>query len=220
MLDARQNGRVADLVAVEVQDRQHGSVANWVEKLVRLPCGRQRASFRFTVADDAGDDELGIVERRPEGMAKRVPQLAAFVNRPRRRRRNMARNPAGKRELREQLFQPGFVLADVRVKLTVGAFEVSIAHQRRAAVTGTGDVEHIQVILGLCVAMERKRQIGFFYSPLLLEILAIFKERRVPLAISSESVKWYRPKRLMCSKASGLRRRMSSASIFLPASYR
>ena len=34
-------------------------------------------------------------------------------------------------------FQPGFVLADVRINLAVGAFEVSIAHQCRTTVTGT-----------------------------------------------------------------------------------
>src|ERR1019366_4472655 len=139
MLDAGEYGWVADLVAIEVQDRQHGSIGNWVEKLVGLPCGRQGACFRFTVADNAGDDQIGIVERGPEGMTERVSQLATFVNRPWRRRRNMAGDPAGKRELRKQLFQPAFVLADVRINLTVGAFEVRIAHQRRAAVPGTGD---------------------------------------------------------------------------------
>jgi hypothetical protein len=59
----------------------------------------------------------------------------------------MAGNPAGKRELLEQHFQPGFVLRDVRINLAVGAFEISIAHQRWTAMTGTGDVEHVQVIL-------------------------------------------------------------------------
>ena len=34
MLDARQNGGVTDLVTIEMQDRQHGSIGNWVEKLV------------------------------------------------------------------------------------------------------------------------------------------------------------------------------------------
>ena len=82
MLDAGQDGRVADLVAIEMQDRQHGSIGNRIEKLVGLPCGRQGAGFRFTVADDAGDDQIGIVERGPEGMAERISQLAAFVNRP------------------------------------------------------------------------------------------------------------------------------------------
>src|SRR5208283_5183720 len=131
----------------EVQDRQHCSVADRVEKLVGLPSCRQGARFRFTVTYDAGHNQIGIVERGTEGMAERVPQLATFVNRPRRRRRNMTGNPAGKRELHEQLLEPGFVLSDVWINLTVGAFEVSIAYQRRAAVTGTGDVEHVQVIL-------------------------------------------------------------------------
>ena len=82
MLDAGQDGRVADLVAVEMQDRQHGAIGDRIEKLVGLPGGRQRTRFRFAVADDAGDDQIGIVERGPEGMAERISQLAAFVNRP------------------------------------------------------------------------------------------------------------------------------------------
>ena len=82
MLDAGEDGRVADLVAIEMQDRQYGSVGNRVEQLVGLPSGRQWPGFRFAVADDAGDDQLGIVERRPEGVAQRIPQFAAFVNRP------------------------------------------------------------------------------------------------------------------------------------------
>ena len=72
MLDARQDGRVADLVAIEVQDRQHGSVGDGVEKLVGLPRGGQGPRFRFTVTDHAGDDQIGIVERGAEGMAERV----------------------------------------------------------------------------------------------------------------------------------------------------
>ena len=147
MLDAGQDGRVADFIAIEVQDRKHSSVGDRVEEFVGLPCGRQGARFRFAVADDAGDDQIGIVERSPEGMAKRVPQLASLVNRPRCRRRNVARNPAGKRELLEQFFQPGLVLGDVRINLTPGAFEINVAHNRRTAVTGTSDVEHVQVIL-------------------------------------------------------------------------
>ena len=147
MFDAGQDGRVADLITIEMQDRQHGSVGDRVEKLVGLPCGRQGARFRFTVADDAGDDQIGIVERGPEGMAERVPQFATFVNRPRSRRRNMAGNTAGKRELLEQLLEPGLVLADVRINLTPGAFEVNVTDNRRAAVTWAGDVDHVQVIL-------------------------------------------------------------------------
>ena len=147
MLNAGQDGRVGNLVAIEMQDRQHGSVGDRVEKFVGLPRSRQRAGLRFTVADNAGDDQTGIVERGSEGMAERIAQFTAFVNRTGRRWRHMAGNPAGKRELREQFFQPGFVLRDVRINFAPGAFEINVADNRRAAVTGAGNVEHVQVIL-------------------------------------------------------------------------
>src|SRR6185437_8914964 len=63
------------------------------------------------------------------------------------RRRDVTGDPPGKRELGEELPETGFVLADVRIDLAVGALKVGMAHERRAAVTGTSDIEHIQVIL-------------------------------------------------------------------------
>ena len=47
----------------------------------------------------------------------------------------------------EELLQAGLVLGDVRINFAPGAFEVNIAHNGRTAVAGTGDVEHVQVIL-------------------------------------------------------------------------
>ena len=35
--DARQDGRVGDLVAIQVQDRQHRAIARRVEEFVRMP---------------------------------------------------------------------------------------------------------------------------------------------------------------------------------------
>src|SRR5271170_4126730 len=104
MLDASQDRRAADLVAIEVQDRQHGSVADWVEQLVGLPRGCQWTCLRLTVAYDAGHDQAGIVERGAEGMTQRVAQFATFMNRSGGRRRNLAGNSSGKRELLEELF--------------------------------------------------------------------------------------------------------------------
>jgi len=60
VLDTGENGRVADLIAVEVQDRQHGAVADRIEELVGLPRGRERARFSFAVADDTRDHEVGL----------------------------------------------------------------------------------------------------------------------------------------------------------------
>ena len=80
-------------------------------------------------------------------MTERIAQFAAFVDRTGAFRRRMAGNTAGKRKLQEQLLQPGFILADVGVDFAVRAFKVSVAHHRRPAVSGAGDVEHIEVVL-------------------------------------------------------------------------
>ena len=147
VLDAGEHGGIADLVAVEVQDGEHDAIADGVEHLGRLPSGRQRTGLGLAVADDARDDQAGVVERRAEGVAERVAELAAFVDRARRRGRHMARDAARKRELLAQLLHSGFVLADVRIDLAVAALEVGVGNQRRAAVARTGDVEHVQIVL-------------------------------------------------------------------------
>ncbi|GAB2980210.1 hypothetical protein GCM10027184_33570 [Saccharothrix stipae] len=56
---ARRHGGVGDLVAVEVQDRQHHAVAGRVEELVRVPARGRRPGLRRDVARDAaGEGEL------------------------------------------------------------------------------------------------------------------------------------------------------------------
>ena len=146
MVDTGQDGRVADLVAVEMQDRQHGAVTDRIEELVGLPGGGQRSGLGLAVPDHAGDDQAGIVECGAEGMAERIAKLATFMDRSRRGRRHMARDAARERELLEQPLQPGLVLADVGVDLAVRAFEVCVRHQRRAAMPGACDVDHVDVV--------------------------------------------------------------------------
>ena len=145
--DAGQEARVGDLVAVQMQDRQHATVASRIEKLVAMPTRGQRPCFRFAVSHDAGDDQIRIVERGAVSMAQRVAQFAAFMDAARRLRRNVARNAARKTELLEQPSHPLFVLADVWIDLAVGAFEIGVGDQRRAAVARADDVDHVQVIL-------------------------------------------------------------------------
>ena len=130
-----------------MKDGQHGTVGRRIEKLVGMPRGGERPGLRFAVADDAGDDEVGIVEDGPERVAERIAQLAALVDRPGRLRRCVARDPSGEGELEEQLLKPGFVLADVGIDLAVGALEVRVAHDGRAAMPGARDVDHVEVVL-------------------------------------------------------------------------
>jgi hypothetical protein len=130
-----------------VQDRQHGPVAGGVEELVAVPAGGERAGLRLAVADNAGDDQVRVVERGAVGVRERIPEFAALVDAARRLRRDVAGNPAGEAELLEQPLHPLRVLTDVRVELAVGAFEVGVGDQRRPAVARADDVDHVQVIL-------------------------------------------------------------------------
>ena len=109
--DAGEHRRIGDLVAVEVEDRQDGAVTSGIEELVGVPAGSQRAGLGFAVADDAGDEQPGVVERRPVGVRQGIPELAALVDRPRHLRRDVAGDPAGEGELAEQLAHPSLVAA-------------------------------------------------------------------------------------------------------------
>ena len=69
MLDARQHRWVADLKAVEMQDRQNRAIGDGIEKLIRLPGGCQRAGLCLTIANDTGNDQTRIIKCSPERMA-------------------------------------------------------------------------------------------------------------------------------------------------------
>jgi hypothetical protein len=78
--DAGRDGRVRDLVPVEVEDWQRSAVMDRIEELIRVPSGGEGSCLRLAVTHDTGDHEAGIVEGRPKGMAKRIPQFAALVD--------------------------------------------------------------------------------------------------------------------------------------------
>ncbi len=79
-----------------MQNRDHGAVPRGIQEFVRMPACRERAGFRFAIADHAGDDEIGIIESRAVGVQQRVSQFTAFIDGTRRLRRGVAGNAAGK----------------------------------------------------------------------------------------------------------------------------
>ena len=101
-----------------------------------MPARRERSGFRFAIADHAGDDQIGIVERRAVSVRQRVTQFAALMNRAGRLGRDMAGNAAGERELLEQSLHALLVLRDVRINLAVCSFEVGVRDQSRAPCPG------------------------------------------------------------------------------------
>ncbi|GAA3127660.1 hypothetical protein GCM10010521_12620 [Streptomyces rameus] len=140
-----QDRRVGDLVAVEVQDRQDGTVPYRVEELVRVPGGGQWARLGLTVADHAGHQEPRIVERGPVGVRERVTQLAALVDRSGGLGCDMTGDAAREGELPEEAGHAGRVPRDVRVRLGVGALQPGVRHHGRPAVTGPPDTDRVQV---------------------------------------------------------------------------
>ena len=138
----------ADLVAVEVEDRQHGAVAGRVEVADRLPRPFERPGLGLAVADHARRDQVRVVEHRAEGVHERVAQLAALVDRAGCGHADVAGHATGGRELPEQVAHARGVEGRVGVDLGVGALEVDAGQQRRSAVAGAGQVDDVEVVPG------------------------------------------------------------------------
>ncbi len=145
--DPGQEAGIGDLVAVQVQDRHHGTVARRVEELVRVPARGQRSGLGLAVADDARDDQVRVVEGGAVGVREGIAQLTPLVDRPGRLRGDVARDAAGEAELREQPLYPVLILADVGVDLAVGPLQVDVGDYPRSPVPGADDVDHVQVML-------------------------------------------------------------------------
>ena len=144
--DAGQDGRVGDLVTVEVEDGQHGTIVTRIEEFVGMPGSGERPGFRLTIADNATGDQVRVVENGPVCMKQRVAELTAFMDGSRRIRRNVAGNAARKRELLEQPAHALAVLRNILVILAVAAFQPGIGHHARAPMTGAGDEDHVEVV--------------------------------------------------------------------------
>ena len=59
----------------------------------------------------------------------------------------MAGNTTGEGELLVQSLQSLDILADIRVYFAVGTLKIRVCDEEVAAVSGTGDQDHVQIIL-------------------------------------------------------------------------
>ena len=132
--DAREDRRVGDLVAVEVQHRQDDAVGERVQQLVGLPGRGKRAGLGLAVADDREREEARVVENRAVGVGERVAELAALVDGAGGLGREVAGDAAGVGELAEELLEAGLVVGDVGTDLAIGAVKQRLRGARRSAV--------------------------------------------------------------------------------------
>ena len=143
--DAGEDSGAGDLVAVEVQDRQHGAVTAGLEELGAVPARGGRAGFGLAVADDAGGDQAGVVEGGAGGMEQGIAEFAALVDAARHVGGIVAGDAAGKAELAEQAAHAVPVAGDARDEFGVAAFEPGAGDHAWAAVAGAADVDHVEV---------------------------------------------------------------------------
>ena len=106
-----------------------------------VPTGGECAGLRFTVANNAGHQQVGVVESGAVSVHQGVAQFAAFIDGAWRLRRDMAGNAAGEGKLGEQAFQALLVLRNVRIHLAVAAFQRGVGHETGAAMTPSGPAE-------------------------------------------------------------------------------
>ncbi|MPN00378.1 hypothetical protein SDC9_147572 [bioreactor metagenome] len=112
-----------------------------------MPGGGQGAGFGFSVADDAGGDQVRVVQHRSKGMGQAVSQLAALMDGAGRFRRHMTGDAAGEGELLKQLAHTVCVERHVGIDLRIAAIQPVLCHHGIASVPRPGQVDHIEIIL-------------------------------------------------------------------------
>src|SRR6185312_8404265 len=146
-LFAGEHGRPADLVAVQMENREHRAVARRIQKARALPRTFERAGFGFTVPDHGGHDEIGIVERRAERVRQHVAQLSALMDRTGGGHADVARNAARRRELPNEAANALRVARYLRIDLAVRALEIDVRDYSRSAMAGAGEKDDVDVAL-------------------------------------------------------------------------
>jgi len=113
--DAGEHGGAGDLVAVQMEDGKHGSVAHRIQEFIRMPTGGAGSGFGLAIAHHAAGEEIGIIEHGAVSMQERVAEFAAFMDGTGCLRGGVAGDAAGKRELLEEALHTLFISRNVRI---------------------------------------------------------------------------------------------------------
>src|SRR5437762_9616403 len=109
--DAGEECWVIDLVAIEVQDRQHCSISDRIEELVAVPAGGERPGFGLPITDHYQSDKVWIVVDGSVRVRDAVTKFTAFVNAAGSFRSGVTANSTRERKLFEETLHPSQVLA-------------------------------------------------------------------------------------------------------------
>ena len=146
MRHACEDGRVCNLVSVQMQNRKNCTVADRIQELIALPGGGKRAGLRLAVTNGNSGNQIRIIEYSSECMRNGIAELTALVDGAGSLRCAVRRNAARERELLEQLLHSVNILRDVRIDLAVGAVKVIIGNIEVSAMSGTGKKDQVQIV--------------------------------------------------------------------------
>ena len=112
-----------------------------------MPRRRQGPRLCLTISDDAGDDQIGIVERHAIRVRQAIAEFTSFVDRARSFGRDVAADVPGEGELLEELPHSFRVFALIRVDFGVGSLEICRAQHSGRAMAWSGDEDYVEVVL-------------------------------------------------------------------------
>src|SRR5260221_9068692 len=138
--------RIGDFVTVQVDYRQHRAGFGRIKEFVTMPCCGCRTCLSLSIANNTGYNEVRIIHRSTKGSSQRIAQLAAFMDRPRYARVEMAGETARPGETPDELVQPGTVKRQLGVIFLQGAFEVQVRQVRWRSMPWARDQEHVEIM--------------------------------------------------------------------------
>src|ERR1035438_2864006 len=136
-----------DFVSIEMKDRQDGTVTDRIDEVDRLPASFQWTGLGLAISDNAGHNQVRIVEGRAECVNQRVAKLSAFVHGIWDVRAAVAGHAARCGELAKHEPQAVFIVRDLRVDLGVCAFKIGAGIQRGTPVSRTRNVDDVRIVL-------------------------------------------------------------------------
>src|SRR5687767_12748135 len=110
-----------------------------------MPACRQRPGLGLAIADDATDQQLGIVERSAVGVCESVTELATLVNGAWHLGCHVATDASREREQTKQPVHSLRILRDIRIDLAPRAFEPGVGHGRGTAMPGAHDDDGVLI---------------------------------------------------------------------------
>ena len=145
--DAGQDGRVGDLVAVEVQDWENDTIGQWVHELVGLPRSCKWAGLCLAVADNSDCQQGWVVQDSAVCVGQGVAQLAALVDGAWSLRCVVGRDSTWVREAAEELLEALFIVGDEWVGLAISAVEQGLCGTCRSTVTRAHEEDGVLVMV-------------------------------------------------------------------------